>query len=453
MITNKTSNAISLSSAEAFMWQSKVESNARTYARTINVKVTKALGSEMYDAEGNCYIDCLAGAGTLATGHNHPVIVERLKEYLDSGNILHGLDLLTNAKRIFTEKVIKILPANMQTDSKIQFCGPSGADATEAAIKLFKTATGRSSVFSFHGGYHGMTSGALALTGNLAIKEPVASLMPDVHFFPYPYDYRSPYGVKGESLIDVSLHHIRNTLADPESGITKPAAMILEAIQGEGGCVVAPTRWLKGIRDICTEFDIPLILDEIQAGFGRTGKMFAFEHAEIKPDAILISKAVGGGLPMSLVVYNEKYDKWQPGAHTGTFRGNQLGMVSGSATIDLFSEENLLAEAKRKGEWLLHSLEQLKSKYPVIGDVRGKGLMVGIEIINPDKPKDLNGNPQADGVLADNIKKECFCNGLIIETGGRHGAVLRLLPALTISDQQLEVVVSKLEQSINTLTS
>lgn len=438
-------------SSDAIRSQSKVESNARSYVRTFDVNLTRGEGSLLFDAEGNEYIDCLAGAGTLATGHNHPLIIDYLKNFLDGGHILHSLDMLTSAKRNYTDALFKILPKGMQSNTKVQFCGPSGADATEAAIKLFKTATGRSSVVSFHGGYHGMTSGAMAVTGNLAIKSSVASLMPDVHFFPYPYDYRSPYGVKGEALIDISLHHIRSSLSDPESGITKPAAIIVEAVQGEGGCIVAPTRWLSGLSQICKELDIPLILDEIQAGFARTGKMFAFEHAQIEPDAILLSKAAGGGQPIALVIYHEKYDKWLPGSHTGTFRGNQLAMVAGLATFRLLNENNLAAQALEKGAWLQQRLKQLQQEYPLIGDVRGRGLMVGAEIINPDGTLDYNSNPVADGALAGKIKRECFKRGLIIETGGRDGAVLRFLPALTIEQEQLERALDILEGVLSTV--
>jgi diaminobutyrate-2-oxoglutarate transaminase len=423
--------------ASEWVLQSHVESNARTYARTVNFSISKGDGSLFYDDSNNRYIDCLAGAGTLATGHNHPVIIERLKQYLDSGQILHGLDMLTPIKREFTKAILEVLPYQLGERFKLQFCGPTGSDAVEASIKLFKTATGRRTVVSFHGAYHGMTAGSLALTGNLNAKSPIASLMSDVHFFPYPYSYRSPYGAQGEEMVDISLHHIRSSLSDPESGITKPAAVIVEAIQGEGGCIPAPDRWLRGLRDICTELDIPLILDEIQSGFARSGKMFAFEHAGIKPDAILLSKAVGGGLPMALMAFDGKYDKWLPGAHTGTFRGNQLGMVAGLATLDLLSDLRLVEEAARKGLLLKNELLKLKNKYSFIGDVRGRGLMVGVEIIRSPRMLDDNRNPMADGELANVIKQRCFDRGLLIESGGRSGAVLRFLPALTIEDELL----------------
>lgn len=425
-----------------------IESNARTYSRTINCNIVRGQGSLLFDEQGHRYIDCLAGAGTLATGHNHPEIVSCLTSFLTSGQILHGLDMVTPAKRIFSEKVIAAFPEQWRNDLKIQFCGPTGADAAEAAIKLFKTATGRSNIIAFHGAYHGMTCGALSMTGNLKVKDPIQGLMPGVHFLPYPYLFRSPYGVGAEETIDISLHHIRQTLVDPESGISKPAAMIVEAIQGEGGCIPAPLRWLKGLREICTELDIPLILDEVQSGIGRSGAMFAFELADIQPDAVLLSKAIGGGLPMSLLVYHQKYDRWAPGAHTGTFRGNQLAMIAGTATLEIIEREQILEQTKLKGAVLMHMLEGLKARHASVGDVRGTGLMVGIELVDIRGKSDKFGRFPPNGDLATRVKRRCFEHGLIVETGGRHGAVVRLLPALTIETALLEEAVCILDQAL-----
>lgn len=429
--------------------QNRVESNSRTYSRTINKMIISGKGSVLVDEDGKEYIDCLACAGTLALGHNNPEITSALKGFLDTNQIIQGLDILTPAKYAFTMELLSILPLELREQAKVQFCGPTGADAAEAAIKLFKTATGRKTIFSFHGAYHGMTAGSLALTGNLLAKNQVGTLMPDVHFFPFPYEYRNPYGVKGEDLIKTSLCHIETVLADPESGITKPAAIILEAIQGEGGCIPAPDMWLKGLRNLCDIYDIPLILDEVQSGLGRTGQMFAFEKSGIIPDAILLSKVIGGSLPMSVVVYKEKYDTWKPGAHAGTFRGNQMAMVAGQKTMEIIKRDDLCGASDKKGELLKKKLLSLKEKHAVIGDVRGRGLMLGIEIIQPVEGVINSKIPLANGVLAGEIKKICFQQGLIIETGGRYGAVLRFLPALTISENEITKVVDILDSSIN----
>ena len=427
--------------------QNDLESNARTYSRLVTNNITSGTGTTISDNEDNVYIDFLAGAGTLALGHNHPIVLRELNEFLQSGQILHGLDLITPIKRKFSETIISLFPSEWRDELKMHYCSPSGADATEAAIKLFKTATNRSSVIAFHGAYHGMTNGAISLTGNLAIKNPISNLMPGVHFLPYPYLYRSPYGVGENESIDISLYHIRSTLSDSSSGITKPAVIIVEAIQGEGGCIPAPARWLKGLNCICKELDIPLVLDEIQCGIGRSGDMFAFEESGIQPDAILLSKAVGGGLPMSILVYNRKYDCWESGAHTGTFRGNQLAMAAGCATLDIVNQPLFLNDVNKKGKLFKNLLDNLKSKFSQIGDVRGRGLMLGLELIDPVKKNTL-GEPLSNGLLAKKIKTNCYKNGLIIETGGRDDSVIRFLPPLNVEIAVIYQAVSILEYAL-----
>lgn len=428
-------------SQEILDYLQQVESNARSYPRHVPAALQSGSGATVTDVDGNVFIDCLSGAGTLATGHNHPDIVAALKKFLDDGHLLHGLDIATPVKRAFVEKLLGCFPEQFRREAKIQFCGPSGADAVEAAIKLFKTYTKRSSVIAFQGAYHGMTHGALSVTGSIEPKTEIGGLMPNVHFFPYPYPYRCPFGVGGDQCFEISANYLERTLKDPASGITKPAAVIVEVVQGEGGCIPAGVEWLKAVRRITQELDIPLIVDEIQTGFGRTGFMFAFEAADIIPDAVLVSKAVGGGLPLSAVVYREKYDAWQPGAHAGTFRGNQMAMAAGIVTIDLINRLDLVRQSRVKGEYLRDKLEQLRQRFPVIGEVRGRGLMVGMEIVDPTgEPDSINSYPAAPK-LCRLLRQEAFHNGLIVETGGRHNSVLRLLPPLVIAREELDQVV------------
>jgi diaminobutyrate-2-oxoglutarate transaminase len=425
------------------------ESSARTYANSIDRVLERGALARLYDTEGREYLDCLACAGTLALGHNHPYVMERVRDFLDSGHLQQGLDTSTPTKYVFMRTLIGLLPAEFAQNVRIQFCGPTGSDAIEAAIKLFKTATGRRAIMAFHGGYHGMTAGALAITGNLNAKQQVQSALPDVHFLPYPYPYRCPFGL-GASAVDVSLSYIERLLADPESGITKPAAVIVEAIQGEGGVIPAPARWLQGLRAITLAHDIPLVIDEVQTGLARTGDMFAFEHAGIVPDAVCLSKAIGGGYPLSVLTYHKRYDVWQPGAHAGTFRGNQIAMAAGTATMEFIQRENLAEQSHTKGLVLEKYLRALASDFPQIGDIRGRGLMWGMEIVNPHGEPDALGSWPAHGALAKTIKRECLRLGLIIETGGRHGAVLRLLPPLVITHDDLREVAQKLRQGIQT---
>jgi len=420
--------------------QSRRESNARTYPRRIPLVLERAFGIYVEDSEGQVYIDCLAGAGTLALGHNHPVVVESIQKTLASGLPLHTLDLSTRVKDAFVEELFGCLPAGMGDGVKIQFCGPTGADAVEAALKLTKTATGRSGFLAFHGAYHGMTQGALSVSGNLAPKNALGALLPGVQFLPYPYTYRCPFGIGGEASLDVGLKYIDTVLSDPESGVCQPAAVILEPVQGEGGVVPAPPRWLAALRDLTRRHDVPLVIDEIQTGVGRTGAMFAFERANIVPDVLVLSKAIGGGLPLSVIVYRDELDVWQPGAHAGTFRGNQLAMAAGTATLRFVKSHGLVDHATKMGDRLRMHLERLQKDFAWIGDVRGAGLMLGMEIVDPAGSLDALGSPRSDGARARSFQHECLRRGLILELGGRGGAVVRLLPPLVVSEADIDFI-------------
>jgi diaminobutyrate-2-oxoglutarate transaminase len=423
------------SNAEYLARQSAVESNARSYPRKLPLAVVWARGIEVRDADGRTYLDCLSNAGTLALGHNHPVVVEALQHHLASGMPMQTLDLPTPTKDQFVEELLASLPEKFARHARIQFCGPSGSDAVEAAMKLVKTATGHRAMLAFSGGYHGQTQGSLALMGNLGPKNAVHGLMPDVHFLPYPY----PYRMAGHDEADVAARcadHAEQLLYDDERGIPPIAGMILETVQGEGGVIPAPSAWLKRIRHLATQQNIPLIFDEVQTGLGRTGRLYGFEHADVLPDVLVLSKAIGGGLPLAVVVYHEKLDVWKPGAHAGTFRGNQMAMTAGLATLRFIQSEDLPSHAEKMGQFFMHHLQELQHVHSFIGEVRGRGLMLGIEIIDPDR-LDPTGRPEAHPALARAIQKNCLAHGLIIELGGRHGAVMRLLPPLIITSEQV----------------
>ncbi len=237
-------------------------------------------------------------------------------------------------------------------------------------------------------------------------------------------------------------------LDDPESGILPPAAVILEVVQGEGGSVPADLEWLKEIRRITKERGIPLIIDEIQTGIGRTGEFFAFEHASIVPDVIVSSKAIGGSLPLSVVIYDKEFDQWGPGAHIGTFRGNQMAMAAGTATMKYIKEHRLTEHAAEMGTRLMDALSHVKSSIPEIGDVRGRGLMIGVEMVKPELKQANNGSHPANPELASTIQAECLKRGLIVEVGGRYGAVIRILPPLIITKEEVDIVAGILEDSI-----
>ena len=422
--------------------QSDFESSARSYPRKFPFALKKAKGSWVEDVEGNRYLDFLCGAGTLALGHNDDEVNAAMVELIQSGSPLHTLDLTTPVKDRFVQTILDHLPGTLKDNAKIQFCSPSGTDATDAAIKLCKTATGRSTVIAFHGAFHGMGHGALSLTGNLAAKTPVANLMPGVQFMPYPNSYRCPFGLGGEAGAQACSAYFERMLKDPESGVTKPAAVILEAIQGEGGVIPAPASFLQTVRRVTAELDIPLICDEIQCGMGRSGRLFAFEHAGITPDVILASKAIGGSQPMAVVIYDRKLDKWAAGAHTGTFRGNQLAMAAGTVVLERVSDSAFLAEVTRKGDRLKAELEKLKDEVSIIGDVRGTGLMLGVEFIDPNGKVDIMGHPEPSGEIAARIQHLCFEDHLVMEKGGRNGSVMRCLCALTVSDEEIDTMLS-----------
>lgn len=417
--------------------QNEFESSARSYPRKFPFALKKAKGVTLEDVEGNKYIDFLCGAGTLALGHNDDEVNQSMVDLIQSGSPLHTLDLTTPTKDEFIETIHSILPFDMAKDVKIQFCSPSGTDATDAAIKLCKIATKRSTVIAFSGGYHGMGHGAMAVTGNCYAKSQVPNLMPGVQFMPYPYSYRCPMGLGGEAGTKACASYFERLLKDPESGVSKPACVIIEPIQGEGGVIPAPVEFLQAIRRVTAELDIPLICDEIQCGMGRSGRVFAFEYANIVPDVILASKAIGGTQPMSVVIYNKKLDVWGPGSHAGTFRGNQLAMAAGTVVMKRISKPEFLADVVRKGELFKNRLLSLQKECPIIGDVRGKGLMLGIEFVDPNGEKDLMGHPLESGTICARVQKECFEHGLVMEKGGRYGSVMRCLTALNISDEDL----------------
>jgi diaminobutyrate-2-oxoglutarate transaminase len=420
--------------------QSARESNARSYPRRIPLALRRAAGIYVEDVEGRVFIDCLAGAGTLALGHNHPVVIAAIEQVLKDGLPLLTLDLTTPVKDRFMQDLFDTLPSELARDAKVQFCGPTGADAVEAALKLVKTATGRGTLLAFHGAYHGMTQGALNLMGSLSPKRPLQGVLQGAQFLPFPYDYRCPFGLRGDAGVQAGLAYIGTVLDDPESGVPAPAGMIFEVIQGEGGVIPAPDEWVRGVRKLTTQANVPMIVDEVQTGFGRTGRMFAFEHAGITPDVVTLSKAIGGSLPLSVVIYKKELDTWLPGAHAGTFRGNQMAMAAGSATLRFIRAEGLPEQAHAMGALLVRKLRQLQNEYSQLGDVRGRGLMIGVEIVDPDAGPDSHGRPKANPALASRIQRACLERGLILELGGRHGSVVRLLPPLIINERQIDRV-------------
>ncbi|PRY02170.1 diaminobutyrate aminotransferase [Allonocardiopsis opalescens] len=430
--------------------QERRESAARTYARRFPVVPVRAHGMTVEGADGRCYLDCLSGAGTLALGHNHPVVVDALRKVLDSGRMLHTLDLATPEKDDFTDALLAGLPRAFAERARVQFCGPAGTDAVEAALKLSQTATGRGGLLAFTGAYHGMTLGALAVSGGVAAKEPVTGIAADVTRLPFPYSYRCPFGIGGEQGEHVAAEYAARLLDDPSGGVTPAAALLVEPVQGEGGVVPAPDGWLRRLRELTARHGTLMIADEVQTGAGRTGAMWGVQHSGVLPDIMVMSKAIGGGLPLAVIAYRDDLDVWRPGAHAGTFRGTTLAMAAGAATLRFIAAERLAERAAELGERMLARLRELRGRFASAGDARGRGLMLGLEIVDPSGEPDALGALPAAPLLARRVQAEALRAGVIVELGGRHDAVVRLLPPLTITDEEADRVLAVLADAIGT---
>ncbi|MFQ5721898.1 MAG: aspartate aminotransferase family protein, partial [Candidatus Aminicenantales bacterium] len=307
---------------------------------------------------------------------------------------------------------------------------PTGSDAVEAAIKLAKYNNHRLPVIAFEGSYHGMTAGALSLSSGRSFKEGLLPLVPEVHYIPYAYCYRCAFGQKRESCSLACAQYLEHVLDDPHSGINKPAALIIEAIQGEGGTVVPPPQFLPRIREICHRHDILMIIDEVQAGLGRTGKMFAFEHTSTIPDMVTISKGLGGiGFPIACLAFKKELDRWPPGKHIGTFRGNVLAYEAGQAALRFMLKNRLAEYAFNLGQTMLSWLKEVEKDSEIIGEVRGQGLMIGVELVQDRASR----QPATD--LAQKIRSFCHSRGLLVEIGGHYANVIRFLPPLVLPEE------------------
>ncbi len=408
--------------------QEKVESNNRSYPRGIPIAFDSAKGAIIKDIDGNQYIDFLSGCGVFNLGHNNPDIIKDLEEF--QGKIMQAVDFPTKVREDFVIDLLGILPKPLNGKYKVNFGGPTGSDAVESALKLARINTGRHTVIAFHGGYHGMTMGALSVTSKLSHREKTPPLIPGVHFMPFCSSYRCPFKKSKENCGKECLRYFEYVLENPSSGVDKPCAIIIEPIQGEGGIYIPKEDWLEEITDIARRNDVLVIFDEVQSGFYRTGKLFSFEHTRAVPDIIIMSKGIGGiGYPLSLIIYNKSLDRWEPGTHIGTFRGNQLGMAAGISAMKFVKKMKLELYVKKLGEKMFGELEQIKNESKYIGDVRGIGMMFGIEYVTDRKSK----KPFME--MARNIRKICYKNGLLVEVGGHYNNVIRLLPPLILTSK------------------
>jgi diaminobutyrate-2-oxoglutarate transaminase len=394
----------------------RLESEVRSYCRSFPTVFDRAAGSLLYDEAGREYLDFFSGAGTLNYGHNNAFLKQCLIDYLGRDGIAHALDMATIAKREFLERFDRIILQPRGLNYKMQFPGPTGTNAVEAALKLARKVTRRTNVLFFHNAYHGMTLGALAVTGNAAKRRGAG--VPLQHATPIPFDSVAD----GRS----SLDYLAGILENTSSGVDLPAAVIVETVQAEGGINVASFPWLQRLAELLRRHEVLLIVDDIQVGCGRTGTFFSFEPAGIQPDIVCLSKSISGfGLPMALVLLKPEIDLWAPGEHNGTFRGNNLAFVTGAAALTYWEDESFSREIHRKSDRVRARLREIAGLYPEAGlEVRGRGLTQGLRF--------------GRSGLATQVSRAAFRQGLVIETAGPDDEVLKLLPPLVIDDAGLE---------------
>lgn len=405
----------------------ELESTVRSYSRGWPTIFEKAKGYKLWDIDGKEYIDFFAGAGTLNYGHNDDKMQSKIIEYIRNDGIIHSLDMGTPPRKEFLERFQEVILKPRKLDYKIMFPGPTGTNTVESALKIARKVTGRSTVINFTNAFHGMTIGSLSVTGN-SLKRHGAGI-PLHHTVSMPFD---DY-VEDQN----SIAYLEKFLEDSGSGVALPAAIILETVQGEGGINAARFEWLKKIESICKRWDILLIIDDVQAGCGRTGTFFSFEPAGINPDIVCLSKSIGGiGLPMAITLIKPEYDQWKPGEHNGTFRGNNLAFIASTEALTYWEDDEFSKAIKLKADLLHAFIKMIIKKYPELnGEARGRGLMQGIAI----------------GVdsLAGKICAEAFERGLMVETSGPSDEVVKFLPPLIIDEEGLEEGLRILDKSIS----
>lgn len=402
------------------------ESVVRSYARSMPRQFTKAQDVWMHDNQGGRYLDFLSGCSTLNYGHNHPVLKQALMDYIATDGIAHGLDLHTDAKAEFLGALESIILEPRGLDYRVMFTGPTGTNAVEAAIKLARKVTGREMVIAFTNGFHGMTLGSLACTGNAAKRGGAG--VPLSHVAHLPYD-----GYHGADVDTAEL--LAQRLEDPSSGLDAPAAILVETVQGEGGLNVASAAWLRRIAAIAKEHGALLIVDDIQAGCGRTGGFFSFEGLGFTPDIVTMAKSLSGmGLPFALTLFRPEFDQWSPGEHNGTFRGNNHAFVTATAALRHFwADDAFTRDIARRAEIVAQRLETIAARHGL--STKGRGMMRGIDM--------------GSGDLAAMVIASCFDRGLIIETSGGHDEIIKVLAPLVIDDAVLSAGLDILERSID----
>ncbi len=406
-----------------------------SYTRSYPFVMAYGRGSEVWDVDGRRYLDFTTGIAVTNTGHSHPAVVQAIKDQADRFLHMSGTDFYYPPQIELAERLNRLAP--MRGPTRVFFSN-SGAEAIEAAMKLARYHTRRPRFLAFFGAFHGRTYGALSLTASKAVqRRGFAPLLPGVTHAIYPNPFRNPWPGRdpGQAALEYIEDHLFRTTVPPE----EVAAIIVEPIQGEGGYIVPPDSFLPGLRALCDRYGILLILDEVQTGMGRTGRMFACEHWGVEPDILCLAKGIASGLPLGAIIAPATIMNWPPGAHASTFGGNPLACAAALATLDLL-ENGLVAMAATTGAYLRERLCELAARFPVIGDVRGKGLMLAIELV-----KDRHSN-EPDPELRNRVIERAFVNGLLLIGCGLSS--IRLIPALNIPRELVDEGLMRLEQSL-----
>ncbi len=406
--------------------------------KTAPVAAKRARGVVVEDVDGNLYLDFTSGVGVVNTGHCHPKVVAAIQK--QCAELMHfaGTDYYYDIQVRLAEQLTKITPGKF--DKKV-FYTSSGAESVEAAIKISRWATQRKQFIAFIGAFHGRTMGALSLTGSKTVqKDRFFPSMPGVSHIPYANCYRCPYKLEYPGCDTWCAKIIDEVYLSTFLPPNEVAAIFMEPVQGEGGYIVPPKEFVKEIRKITEKHGMLLVADEVQAGFGRTGKWFAIEHHEIVPDVVTIAKGLGSGIPIGAVVYNANYDFHVPGAHSNTYGGNLVACASALATIDVIKDEKLLENATKVGAYFKKRLQELMKKHEVIGDVRGLGLMLAAEFVKSKKTKEPA--PQ----LRDKIEEVAYKKGLLLLGCGKSS--IRFIPPLLVTEKQIDAAIEVLDQSI-----
>ncbi len=419
--------------------QDKLETSSRSYTSFFKFAVDYGKGSTIVDLDGNVFIDWFAGVSVLNLGHAHPAVLQALRGQVEK--MTHITEVPTEARINYLKTLNSVLPGKMKDNSKILMT-VTGADACEAAVSLARYNSKKPTIIAFTGSYHGIAGGIVGATSNYHYRDYAGFGSQNYVYAPYPYPYRFPGKTRAEDISKDVISRIEEMIRDPYSGVPPVGGIIVEPVQGEGGYIIPPDDFLPMLRETCDKHSIPLIIDEVQSGIGRTGKVWASEYQNVTPDIMCISKSIGGGIPFSSVAYRNDFDQIPKAFHLGTYRGNPLGLAAGAAVLDVVRDEKFLERVRSKGKYVLSRFEEIQRNSKIIGEARGRGFMIANEIVKNKVDK----SPGTE--LAGMVRENMFQKGVLMHTCGHYGNAMRFMAPLTIEDDLLERGISIFEETI-----